>query len=154
MKRREFIQKAASAGLTIPILMTFGCGSDDKSDTADTDNETDADTDSDADADTDSDADADTDSDTDTDTDTDSDTDTDQCAVGDAGGPANSHGHNLAIPAADFMNPNDSSYTSSGGNHDHVVNITAAELQSLIDDCTVMVSSNDGHAHTWTLTFV
>jgi hypothetical protein len=73
------------------------------------------------------------------------------CTLGDASGPSESHGHNLMIPQADIASPADRTYTSSGGTHNHTVSVTAAELTTLRDTCTVTVSSNDTHPHTWIL---
>ncbi len=74
------------------------------------------------------------------------------CTIGDATGPDDNHGHSIAIPTADLNNPQDRTYTSTGGTHDHQVDITAAELTTLATTCTVTITSNDTHAHTWIVT--
>jgi hypothetical protein len=43
-------------------------------------------------------------------------------------------------------------YTSGGGTHDHMVQVTAAQFTELAANGTVMVSSNDTHPHTWVIT--
>jgi hypothetical protein len=43
-------------------------------------------------------------------------------------------------------------YTSTGGTHPHSVVISAGEMATLRDSCTVTVASDDTHAHTWVLT--
>ena len=74
------------------------------------------------------------------------------CLLVDTTGPSNSHGHFVTIPAADLTSTADKTYTSTGGSHDHTVTITASELATLRSACSVVLSSNDTHSHTWTLT--
>lgn len=50
--------------------------------------------------------------------------------------------------------PQDRTYTSMGGTHDHSVDVTAAELSELAGNGTVTVTSQDTHAHTWVITCV
>lgn len=74
------------------------------------------------------------------------------CTIADADGSSDTHGHSIAIPQADLESPTgDKTYTSTGGTHTHQVTLTAAQRQALVDDCSVTVSSNDSHAHTWTI---
>jgi len=67
-----------------------------------------------------------------------------------ANGPSDlQHGHTIAILQADIDDPQDRTYTSDGGNHNHSVAVTAAELAELAANGTVTVMSDDTHAHTW-----
>lgn len=76
------------------------------------------------------------------------------CVIDEASGESNTHGHLLSIPKTDIDNPQDRLYQSTGGGHDHTVALTASELEELGGNCTVTVSSNDTHAHTWVITIV
>jgi hypothetical protein len=73
------------------------------------------------------------------------------CTTG-ADGSSDSHGHTIAIPQADIDDPQDRLYTSSGGAHDHSVDVTAAQFAELAANGTVTVMSDDTHAHTWVIT--
>jgi len=132
MKRRDFLIQGAASATLISIILTMGCGGS-------ADDTDDSDSDSDAGDDDDSVGDDDDDGGT--------------CATGDAQGPSILHAHIIEIPAEDFDNPTDGIYLSTGGDHDHDVAVSAAQLQELIDNCTVTVNSDDSHAHEWTLTF-
>ncbi|MCO4744824.1 MAG: hypothetical protein KC912_08545 [Proteobacteria bacterium] len=69
-----------------------------------------------------------------------------------AEGASDSHSHLLFIPAADLANGLGGTYTSSGGDHDHEVEVTGSDMSILLDNCTVDVTTDTGgHAHTWSL---
>jgi len=70
------------------------------------------------------------------------------CTAG-AGGFANSHGHMIEIPQAHIDDPQDRTYSATGGDHSHSVDVTAAQLTELATNGVAEVSSNDTHAHTW-----
>jgi hypothetical protein len=71
-----------------------------------------------------------------------------------ASGPSNTHGHTINIPQIDIDDPKDTRYTSSGGEHSHLVDVTAAQVAELIANGTVTVMSDDTHQHTWVITCV
>lgn len=58
----------------------------------------------------------------------------------------------IAIPQADIDDPQDRTYGSTGGTHDHVIDVTAAQLVELATNGTVTVTSSDLHPHSWTIT--
>ena len=70
------------------------------------------------------------------------------CA-GDGSGPSDTHGHSIVIPEADWLAGNPGNYNSTGGDHNHVVPMSAQDMADLAAGCTVTVQSNDSHAHTW-----
>lgn len=76
------------------------------------------------------------------------------CVVTSAAGPSDFHGHTIAIPNADLLDPRDRAYSSTGGTHVHTVNLTAAQLTELASSCSVTVMSNDTHPHTWVITML
>jgi hypothetical protein len=75
------------------------------------------------------------------------------CTAG-ANGPSNTHGHSISIPQAHIDDPQDRTYRSSGGDHNHNVTVTAADFAALAANGVVTVTSDDTHLHTWVITCV
>ncbi len=143
MKRRDFLTGIFGAAALAPIALA-GCGKadDDTSSTGTTDTSDTSDTGG-----------GTTDTGggtTDTDTDTDTDT-TDTGCEGEAAGPADSHGHKLTIPAADVAAGSAKSYATTGGGHDHTVEVSSSDMAKLANCETVVITSSDGHSHSWTV---
>lgn len=70
-----------------------------------------------------------------------------------ASGPSDSHGHVVDIPAADLAAGAGGTYACTGGGHPHDVTLTSDDMATLLDTCTVTVSSDSGgHPHTWVIT--
>lgn len=84
-------------------------------------------------------------------TDGDSDSSTVRCASG-ANGPDDRHGHDLTLTQAEVDSTSDITVSSTAGGHAHSFTITAAQLATLRDTGTLTFSSNDSHAHDWTIT--
>jgi hypothetical protein len=145
MKRRDFLTGVLSAVALTPIVLS-GCGKEGD----DTGEDTSADTTGTTVDDT---------STTGTTTDTGGGTTdtgggtttTDPGCEGEASGPANSHGHKVTIPAADVAAGAAKSYSTTGGSHDHTINVSASDMAKLANCETVVISSADGHSHTWTV---
>jgi hypothetical protein len=83
-----------------------------------------------------------------------------ECSCFESGGIAseitNNHGHELNIPAADFSDPVDGTYSIKGSaDHDHQVSFTGEDLEivSGYNSKTVTSTSGgtDGHTHEVTL---
>jgi hypothetical protein len=74
------------------------------------------------------------------------------CVIAAASGTSDIHGHSLAIPVEPINNPVTSVFNSTGGDHSHAVLVSSAKLTELGQNCAVTVTSNDTHAHTWTIT--
>lgn len=82
------------------------------------------------------------------------------CSCFDVGGIASkisdNHDHILDIPASDFTNPVDGTYSIKGeADHDHEVSFTAEELEIVSNNNSKTVISTpggtDGHTHEVTL---
>lgn len=76
------------------------------------------------------------------------------CSTFDAGGSSNTHGHLLTVTAAQIAACATVSIPSTGGDHPHTVTLTDEDLDELATGCTVTVTSNDSHAHTWVISFI
>lgn len=83
-----------------------------------------------------------------------------ECSCFESGGIAseitNNHGHELNIPAEDFSNPVDGTYSIKGSaDHDHQISFTGEDLEIVSDSNSKTVTSTpggtDGHTHEVTL---
>jgi hypothetical protein len=148
MKRRDFLTGILGAAALTPIALA-GCGkSDDETGTTGTTDTTDtggATTDTGGGTTDTGGGTTDTGGGT-TDTDT-----TDTGCEGEASGPSDSHGHNLTIPAADVAAGAPKSYATTGGSHDHTVDVSSADMAKLANCETLVLNSTDGHPHSWTV---
>ncbi|TNE86492.1 MAG: hypothetical protein EP330_22400 [Deltaproteobacteria bacterium] len=71
-----------------------------------------------------------------------------------ASGDSDTHGHTLTVPAADLASGLGGTYTSTGGDHDHEVTLSGDDMDFLLDNCSVQVTSDSGgHSHTWEISF-
>jgi hypothetical protein len=145
MKRRDFITNLLSAAALTPIVLA-GCGKD-GDDTGSTLDDTGTTTDTGGGTTDTGGGTTDTGGGT-TDTGT---TDTTTGCQGEASGPSESHGHELIIPAADVAAGAAKTYQTSGGSHNHTVNVSADDMAKLANCETVVVNSSDTHAHSWTV---